>query len=80
MYDVDTSEIHAAKSELFDLIDSLTLKVKLDDIRSYKSLSTALDTWKGAGNYIMPYLDADNDYFIGVPFSNTFPEYCEPEF
>ena len=78
LYDQTSSEIQTAKAELYRLVDTVTQKARQDDIRSYKSLITANDVWKTAGNYIVPYLSVDADYYSGIAYSTTYPELCIP--
>ena len=78
LYDSTNTEIQSAKAELYRLVDTVTQKAQQDDIRSYKSLITANEVWKTAGNYIVPYLSVDADYYSGVAYSSTYPLLCIP--
>ena len=78
LYDQTSADIISAKAELYRLVDTVTQNARQDDIRSYKSVMTANDVWKTAGNYIIPYLSVDADYYSGIAYSSTYPELCIP--
>ena len=86
LYDVNTEELVAVKTELYDLVVGYNKAAAEDVVNQMDENKAAMEAWAGdGGGYVVPWTDMSSKNakkelkkLKQEAFSDSFPSFCGP--